>query len=95
MYHNYVMSMTKHRTSFALDEATADLLRRLARRWDVSQAEVIRRAVKLAADRSDAVGDDIRERLRSYRASGRIDRKQADEYLRTIDEDRSRWRRDR
>ena len=89
------MEATKHRTSFALDEATAERLRRLARRWNVSQAEVVRRAVKLAADRSEAEGDSVQEQLRLYRASGRIKRDAADSYLRQVAEYRARWGRDR
>jgi len=37
-----------HRTTFALDEDTAQRLKRLARLWSVAQADVVRRAVDLA-----------------------------------------------
>jgi predicted transcriptional regulator len=37
-----------HRTTFALDETTANRLKRLAARWNVSQAEVVRRSVEKA-----------------------------------------------
>lgn len=39
-----------HRTTFALDSATAQRLKRLAARWQVSQAEVVRRSVEQADD---------------------------------------------
>lgn len=38
-----------HRCTFALDESTTARIRHLATVWDVSQAEVIRRAVANAA----------------------------------------------
>lgn len=44
------MSKMTVRASYALDEPTAARIRRLAARWRVSQAEVIRRAVREAAD---------------------------------------------
>jgi hypothetical protein len=37
------------RATYALDQATAQRIRQLARLWQVSQAEVIRRSVELAA----------------------------------------------
>ena len=43
-----------HRTTFALDEATAQSLKRLAARWDVSQAEVVRRSVAQAENLNPA-----------------------------------------
>jgi hypothetical protein len=39
------------RTTYALDPQTVDNIKRLARSWGVSQAEVIRRSVQLAAER--------------------------------------------
>ena len=43
-----------HGTTFALDEATALRLKRLASRWNVSQAEVVRRAVAQSDQSADA-----------------------------------------
>jgi hypothetical protein len=45
----YGMATMTHRTTFALDEATVMRIRRLAEQWNVSQAEVIRRAVAQTA----------------------------------------------
>lgn len=89
--HNYGMQKTKHRTSFALDDATAERLQRLARRWNVSQAEVVRRAVKLAADKTAAEGGAVAEQLFEYRKSNRITRTAADAYLKKVAEDRADW----
>lgn len=43
------MATMNHRSTYALDRPTALRIRELARRWNVSQAEVIRRSVRLAA----------------------------------------------
>ena len=42
------MPRMTHRTTFTLDEPTAQRLKRLAARWQVSQAEVVRRSVEQA-----------------------------------------------
>lgn len=42
------MPTMTHRTTFALDAKTAQRLKRLAARWQVSQAEVVRRSVEKA-----------------------------------------------
>lgn len=80
-----------HRTSFALDEATAERLRRLARRWKVSQAEVVRRAVRAADERAES--DAVAERLERYRAGHRLAREDADAYLARVGRDRAEWSR--
>lgn len=50
-YHNLskMMGRMNIRATYALDQETAQRIRRLARRWGVSQAEVIRRSVERAA----------------------------------------------
>jgi len=48
------MPTMTHGTTFALDEATALRLKRLASRWNVSQAEVVRRAVAQSDQSADA-----------------------------------------
>lgn len=87
------MTGSLHRTSFALDHATVERLQRLARRWDVSQAEVVRRAVRAAADQADAEGESLAGRLDQYRAGNRLSTEEADAYLSRVREDRSEWTR--
>jgi Arc/MetJ-type ribon-helix-helix transcriptional regulator len=48
------MATMSVRATYALDQPTADTIRKLAGRWNISQAEVIRRAVKLAAEQAQA-----------------------------------------
>lgn len=47
------------RSTFALDPATVDSLDRLARHWDVSKSEALRRIVRVAAvvEEKDAASD--------------------------------------
>ena len=63
---NGMQTMT-HRTTFALDEVTAQRLKRLATCWDVSQAEVVRRSVEQAEKRLTISPSDIERRLETAR----------------------------
>lgn len=85
------MELTKHRTSFALDSKTAERLKRLARYWNVSQAEVVRRAVKLADEKAANEGGAVSEQLLKYRKSNRITTSAADQYLSQVARDRADW----
>ena len=87
------MSIAKKRTSFALDEETLTLVQSLAAQWQVSQAEVVRRAVRVAADRDHADTEGILARLAAYRSAGRLTAEQADAYLGTVAEGRAAWER--
>ncbi len=79
-----------HRTSFALDEGTAQRIKRLATRWKVSQAEVVRRSV----ERAEEVGPkpDPLALLKEYHAKGGLDKARADQWIQELDQDRRRWR---
>lgn len=87
------MPIMTHRTTFALDEATAQRLKRLAARWDVSQAEVVRRSVEQAENLKPAGNPDPADRLRALFASGGgLEVEKADSYITEIYEDRKHWR---
>jgi len=58
-----------HRTTFALDGATAQRLKRLAARWRVSQAEVVRRSLEQAERLEKEAKADPVELLRRLAAS--------------------------
>ncbi len=86
------MTMTDHRTTFALDQDTAQRLRRLAGLWRVSQAEVVRRAVAMAAERAEKPVDPAAG-LRDLRRGGRLlVRETAEGYLAELAADRGDWR---
>ena len=88
------MSIMTYRTTFALDEATVERLKRLARLWSVSQAEVVRRAIE-EAERQDArtVAAPL-DRLRAYHRAGGLDEEKAKAYLDEVAEARKEWRPD-
>jgi len=81
-----------HRTSFALDEATARRIKHLAASWKVSQAEVVRRSVEQAAEASRSREPDPLALLKAYHAKGGLDRVRAEGWIDEIDQDRKQWR---
>ncbi len=87
------MPAMTHRTTFALDEPTARRLKRLAARWKVSQAEVVRRSVEQAEKQSESQKPDPVAMLRRlHEKGGGLDRVKADAYLAEVYEDRQQWR---
>lgn len=87
------MQTMTHRTTFALDKVTAQRLKRLAARWHVSQAEVVRRSVEQAEKQAEPEKPDPIELLRRlHESGGGISPEQAGEWLAEIREDRKRWR---
>ncbi len=82
-----------HRTTFALDEATAQRLKRLAARWKVSQAEVVRRSVEQAENLKKAEVPDPAAILQALFASGGgLDLEKGNAYIAEVYEDRKHWR---
>lgn len=85
------MAVMEHRTSFALDEATILRLRKLASLWQVSQAEVVRRAIENAEAEAKAGTDAALGRLGSYHKRGGLDARKAAEYIEEVAENRADW----
>ncbi|MFZ4776488.1 MAG: hypothetical protein ACOYM3_14040 [Terrimicrobiaceae bacterium] len=81
-----------YRTTFALDETTSGHLKRLAKLWQVSKAEVVRRAVAQAECSAVPDKPDPLVLLRAYHAKGGLDPARAEHWLRGIQEDRKHWR---
>jgi predicted transcriptional regulator len=54
--HTLSMATTSVRSTYSLDVQTVERIEQLARRWNVSKSEVLRRAVKMA-DEQSAVSD--------------------------------------
>jgi len=87
------MATMTHRTTFALDEPTARRLRRLATRWNVSQAEVVRRSLEQAEKLDEERPSDAVARLQRLQEHGLgLDGEAARRYLREVREDREHWR---
>jgi len=64
-------------------------LRRLASRWSVSQAEVVRRSVEHADKQSEPKKPDPVAMLRAYHAKGGLSPARADRWIAEIREDRN------
>jgi hypothetical protein len=60
------MPTMTHRTTFALDAITAHRLKRLAARWQVSQAEVVRRSLE-KTEQAETTPPDAEERIAAAR----------------------------
>ncbi len=87
----YGMATMTHRTTFALDEGTAQRIKTLAKLWKVSQAEVVRRAVSLA-EKPTAKPDPVALLQQLHNAGDGLPVKVAKAYLAEIREDRKKWR---
>ncbi len=87
------MPTMTHRTTFALDEVTAKRLKRLAFRWKVSHAEVVRRSIERAEQQTGAAKTNPAALLRELFAKGKgLDAKKAATYIAEVYEDRKHWR---
>jgi len=89
------MATMTHRTTFALDEPTATRLKRLSSKWQVSQAEVVRRSLE-QAERADAATtpDPVALLGRLHAEGGGLAAEAAANYLTEVREDRKQWRGD-
>jgi hypothetical protein len=82
-----------HRTTFALDAITTQRLKRLAKLWNVSQAEVVRRSVERSEQTAQAMTRDPVELLRHLHAKGAgLAKAEADRWIAETYEDRKNWR---
>ena len=86
------MAVMTHRTTFALDAETIRRLKRLAGRWQVSQAEVVRRAVAEAEARPEPETADPIAMRQQMQESDPLDPRKAELYLAQVYKDRKRWR---
>jgi len=87
------MPAMTHRTTFALDDMTAQRLRRLAARWQVSQAEVVRRSVEQAEQATAPARPDPAAMLRElFATGGGLDLEKGSAYIAEVYEDRKHWR---
>lgn len=91
MAHNYSLKTMSYRTPFAFDGDTMRRLKNLASRWQVSQAEVVRRALSQAESQAHSDVADPLEALKAYHVRGGLDRNKAEKYLCEVREDREHW----
>lgn len=83
------MASTVIRTTYALDEETVRRLDGLARQWNVSKSEALRRAIR-AADAKSTTPDDRLKALDELQASMRLTRSQAEAWVRDVRTERRR-----
>ncbi len=91
MVHTYGMAVMEHRTTFALDDVTIQKMRHLAKRWNVSQAEVVRRAIEQADRLAEQEKTQILDRLIAYQQKGALSARQAQSYMEEVAENRAEW----
>jgi predicted transcriptional regulator len=85
------MAILSYRATFSLDAETIKRLKRFARDWNVSQAEVVRRALAQMEEKVEK--SDPIEMLRQLHESGHgLGMKSADKYLSQVYRDRKQWR---
>mgnify|MGYP001599399112 CR=1 FL=1 len=93
MVHYDGMATMTYRTTFAFDGPTMRRLKNLAARWQVSQAEVVRRALSQAENQPSTEKPDPIAMLKALHASGQgLSREKADAYIAEVYEDRKHWR---
>ncbi len=80
------------RATFALDTVAIERLKNLAERWNVSQAEVVRRALELAERSDEAKAVQPGKLLEAYYAEGGLAKELAEPYLADLYKDRAEWR---
>jgi hypothetical protein len=86
------MPIMTYRTTFALDKITALRLRKLAARWQVSQAEVVRRSVEQAERQAAPPKADPVAMLRElFAMGGGLDLEKGSAYIAEVYEDRKHW----
>ena len=82
-----------YRTTFALDKETRRRLKKLSDQWDVSQAEVVRRALSQAEKMEGIDTTDAVTVLKDLYASGKgIAREAGEKYIAEVRTARKHWR---
>ena len=92
MLHHDGMQVMQYRTTFSFDGDTMRRLKNLAAKWQVSQAEVVRRALSQAESQRSPEAADPVVALKAYHAKGGLNRKKAEAYLCEVRKDREHWR---
>ncbi len=94
MAHIYGMATMNKRATFALDQETILRLKKLATIWHVSQAEVVRRAIKKTEIEFNTKTEEKLDQLLQYHKRKEIETGTADTYLEEVAENRSSWGRE-
>jgi predicted transcriptional regulator len=82
------VAATTIRSTYALDEDTVRRLEDLARQWNVSKSEALRRAIRAAGE--SASSEDRLAALDAVQASMRLSRRRAESWVRNVRQERRR-----
>ena len=88
------MATMTYRSTFSFDHNTIRRLKNLSLRWQVSQAEVIRRALSQAEKTGAAMQDPVKMLAQLHASGGGISKKEGNAYLKEVYEGRKEWRGD-
>ena len=72
------MAVTSVKTTYSLDVETVETLEQMARRWQVSKSEALRRAIRLAAGETAAGATEALATLDSLQSSLLLDSESAE-----------------
>jgi Arc/MetJ-type ribon-helix-helix transcriptional regulator len=78
------MAIPRVKSTYSLDLETVDALDDLARRWGVSKSEVLRRAVRAAAEAEEGGAGGPLGALDALQASAHLTRAKADAWVREV-----------
>ena len=90
------MAVTTIKSTYSLDPETVRALEALARRWNVSKSEVIRRAVREAENGTARSSPDATKRLEAFDALQRslnLDERTARRWMKQVRDERKAWTR--
>lgn len=82
------MAITTVKTTYSLDAETVCMLERMARRWNVSKSEALRRAIRAAAGHTPPEGEEAIRALDELQEALGLDSQQADEWEKAAREER-------
>ena len=83
------MATTSVRSTYSLDMETMRRIDNLARRWDVSKSEVLRRALRIA-DEQSARSERV-EALKQLQVSMDLSRERVEDWVADIRAERDAW----
>jgi predicted transcriptional regulator len=84
------MAITSVRSTYSLDVETMRRIDNLARRWEVSKSEVLRRAIRMADEQS--AGSERVTLLRELQRNANLTAEQVETWVAEVRAERDHWR---
>lgn len=82
------MAITSIKTTYSLDTETVRMLESMARRWNVSKSEALRRAIRAAAGQAPPEGEEALRALDALQDILDLDSQQADKWEKAARDER-------